>query len=445
MAVSIPALLGVLGSIGTDIGAGAAGLGTAIGTGLGDIGAGAAGLGTAIEGGLSTAATDIGAGAAGLGTAVEGGLGDIGSALGLTGTGATAATAPASLAGAAGAAGGGAGSGIAGGLTGAATDLGTASADLGAAAAGTGTSAPLDILSGTPLDLTGTAGTAGTASNALDLTTLNSTAGAAGASPLNIAPATTNTVGSVAPAATSTASGTTGVGSFLSNVSSGNVLGALSSAGSDLKAVAPVLGLAGLGYNLYSGYEQNQSLKTLAGQEAANAQTAANISSQEQSAAAPLLSSGQTLMSYLTTNTLPPQFQAEVTQNVNAAKAAIIQGYASRGMSTNPQQNSALAQDLSNVDLQAQTLQANLETTLQQAGNNMVTTANSLLQSGLNATELSSELPIQMAQLNSQLNAVMANSISSFAAALNGSGVKSSVQLTLPSNIITPTGGLNLG
>ena len=159
-------------------------------------------------------------------------------------------------------------------------------------------------------------------------------------------------------------------------------------------------------------------------------------------AAAPLLTSGQTLMQYLTTNTLPPQFQASVTQQVQAQKAQIIQGYASRGMSTDPNQNSALAQDLANVDVQAQTLTANLESTLSTAGNQMVTTANQLLSSGLSATQLSAELPIQVAQLNSTLNAQMAQAISGFAAALNGGGTKSGITLTLPQNIVGSSGNL---
>jgi hypothetical protein len=106
------------------------------------------------------------------------------------------------------------------------------------------------------------------------------------------------------------------------------------------------------------------------------------------------LSRGNTLISYLTTNTLPPQFRTQIQQNVAAAKAQIIQGYATRGMSTDPQQNSALAQDLANVDTQATSLQANLEQTLATAGTQLTQQANALLQSGMDATQLSSQIPI---------------------------------------------------
>ncbi len=125
-------------------------------------------------------------------------------------------------------------------------------------------------------------------------------------------------------------------------------------------------------------------------------------------------------MSYLTTGTLPPQFQAQLDQAIAGQKAGIIQGYAQRGMSTNPQQNSQLQQDLANIDMQAQSQKANMEQTLQTAGNQMVQTANQLLSSGLSATQLAAEIPIQMSQLNQQLNTSMIQAISGFAAAING-------------------------
>ena len=219
-------------------------------------------------------------------------------------------------------------------------------------------------------------------------------AGGAG-SPLNILSGT----------ATPATGGTAGAqGGFLSNFTN-SLSSAPGQIGKALGNPATDIGLAGLGYSLYGGYQQKQALNALNSTEKQNATNALNTANIENTAAQPLLASGNTLMSYLTTGTLPPNFQAEVKQQVAAQRAAIIQGYASRGMSTNPQQNSGLAQDLANLDLQAQSLSANLESTLSTAGSQMVTTANQLLQSGLSATEFASELPIKVASLDSSLNA----------------------------------------
>jgi hypothetical protein len=57
---------------------------------------------------------------------------------------------------------------------------------------------------------------------------------------------------------------------------------------------------------------------------------------------------------------------------------------------------------------------------LANAGNQMVQSANSLLASGISATQLASQIPIQMAKLDADLNAQMSNALSNFAAAMNG-------------------------
>jgi hypothetical protein len=194
----------------------------------------------------------------------------------------------------------------------------------------------------------------------------------------------------------------------------------VSSALSTGKELSPLLGIGGLGYNLYQGYQQKQQLNALQQQEQQQAATAQQTQQQESAAAAPLLSQGNTLISYLTTNTLPPQFATQIQENVAAAKAQIIQGYATRGMSSNPQQNSALAQDLANVDTQATSLQANLESTLATAGTQLTQQASALLQSGISATELSARIPIMVQELNAQLGQQTAQAISSFASAFGG-------------------------
>jgi len=214
---------------------------------------------------------------------------------------------------------------------------------------------------------------------------------------------------------------TTGAGAAGGTAAPAGGLGsALSTASGALKSVAPLVGVAGLAANLYSGYEQKQALNALTTQEQQNAATAQLDASTAIAAAQPALTGGEQLQEYLSTGTLPQNVQAQVDQQVAAAKAQVTQGYASRGMSTDPNQNSALAQDLANVDTQAQALKGNLETQMNQAGTAMVNTANSLIQTGVNATNISAQIPIAMQNLNLQLAQATSAAISSFAAALNG-------------------------
>jgi len=196
------------------------------------------------------------------------------------------------------------------------------------------------------------------------------------------------------------------------------ITGALT--GPTAKAAGTVAGLGGLGYNLYSGYQQKQQLNALNKQEQQNAATISQNATLAQGAAGPALSTGQLLTSYLTTGTLPQSIQAQVDQQVAATKAQIIQGYASRGMSSNPQQNSALAQDLANVDSQKESLMGTLQQQLATAGQQMIQTATKLLDSGTSATQISANIPIMMQNLDIQLSKLTSESISSFAAALNG-------------------------
>ena len=192
-----------------------------------------------------------------------------------------------------------------------------------------------------------------------------------------------------------------------------------------LKSVAPIAGLGGLGYNLYQGYETNQANKSMENQINATAATQAATSAADTAAAQPLVATGEQLQNYLTTGTLPQAFQTQIQQTVDAQKAQIIQGYGARGQSTDPSQNSALAQDLANVDNQKLTLQATIESQLQQAGASMVQQATSMLQQGSTAAQISAQLPVMVAQLNQSLNTATANSIASFAKALGGSNTPS--------------------
>jgi hypothetical protein len=210
-----------------------------------------------------------------------------------------------------------------------------------------------------------------------------------------------------------------GGGGFLDSLQS--TFGPLNTA---LKTVAPAAGLAGLGLNLYQGAQQQKALNALATQEQQNVQTAQNIQQQAMAAAQPMLTSGTVLSSYIANNTLPPEFQAQLDQITAAGAAGIRQGYASRNPNdpgaADPTKNSALAQDLQNNQQQSLAMKAQIEQLLATAGTNMVTTANQLLAQGLSATTLGSQIPMAMAKLNMDLNTQISNSISNFAAAMNG-------------------------
>ena len=192
-----------------------------------------------------------------------------------------------------------------------------------------------------------------------------------------------------------------------------------------------VVGLGGLGYNLFQGYQQNQALKALQGTETALATSAQQAQQQAQGAAQPLLTSGEALQQAFVSGTLPPQYQSQVNQWVQGLKAQIVQGYGSRGMPTDPTKNSALAQDLSNADAQGVTLSNQLLGQLQVAGQAMVQQANTMIAQGLSATQIAAQIPIAMQQLSIELGKNTSTAIASFAGALGGSRFGASQNIAL--------------
>lgn len=290
--------------------------------------------------------------------------------------------------------------------------------DVGATTAGGGALSAIDAAAGGGAGLTSAAGGALDTGASLDLATAAGGGAGGGAWPaaLDLGTATAGDVGATAGAPLSLG-GATAAGGGAAAPGAGGIF---STIGAGLKTAAPFIGAAGLAGTLYQGYEQKQAQNALTKQEQQNATNAGNIAAQAQSIAAPLINQGTTLTGYLTSGTLPPQFQTQVDQTIASRKAGIIQGYASRGMSTNPQQNSQLQQDLAAVENSKNTLMTQLESQLSTAGINMINTANSLLAQGLAATQLESEIPIQISKLNEQLNKDMMTSISNFAAAMNG-------------------------
>lgn len=164
------------------------------------------------------------------------------------------------------------------------------------------------------------------------------------------------------------------------------------------------LGISGalVGANLLGGQRNPPGVGALQGQ-------AAQQAAQGQA----LFQEGQQLISYLQNGTLPPNVQAQVTAQVRAAKAKIVQGYASRGQSANPTQNTALLQELNNVDNQALELAGKLEQQLAQQGL-------ALLQTGVTTTGMSSQLYRWLANYDRQQQKDLMDSISNFAASLGG-------------------------
>lgn len=155
-----------------------------------------------------------------------------------------------------------------------------------------------------------------------------------------------------------------------------------------LQAAGVGIAGAGLGYNMLQGSKDSAERKALGG----NAQA--------------LGAQGQQLMSYLQEGKLPPGLQAQVEKDSAAARARIIQNHAQNGMPTDPSQNSALAQELNNVDQQAMIKTAQI--------------GERLLASGITEIGMSNDLYAKLIGLDRQQSQSTGLAISNFAAALGG-------------------------
>lgn len=167
----------------------------------------------------------------------------------------------------------------------------------------------------------------------------------------------------------------------------------------------PLSFLGGLG-SLYNAYQQHQAMKGIP--------SLSDVAPQLAQQASQLNEQGQALASYLTNGNLPPGLQSSLEQATKAAKAKVISNYAAQGMSTDPTQNTALAQTLAAIDQQA-----------------IISTAQigqQLMQSGLNASQLSSNLYKTLAQIDQTQTEQIGKSIANFASAISGRGIGSSGQ-----------------
>lgn len=172
----------------------------------------------------------------------------------------------------------------------------------------------------------------------------------------------------------------------------GGFMNSLSPSNWTLGGVGKVAGVAaagaGLGMNLMHGNQVDP-----------NQQKLADMAQQ-------LGSQGQVLESYLKTGKLPPALQASLDQAKSAAKARLISGYAQRGQSTDPRMNSALAQELNNLDLQAVADMAKVQV--------------DMLNTGLKETGMSMELYTMLTQMDEKQNQDLMKSIQNMAMALGG-------------------------
>lgn len=123
-----------------------------------------------------------------------------------------------------------------------------------------------------------------------------------------------------------------------------------------------------------------------------------------------LTAQGQQFMSFLQNGSLPPALKASVDQAANAAKARIIANHAANGQSTDPSQNSALAQELAAAD-------QNALIAVGQLGEQLFT-------AGQSEIGLSSQIYQKLITIDQQQSASQGKAIASFAAAL-GSGASS--------------------
>src|SRR5271166_910401 len=171
------------------------------------------------------------------------------------------------------------------------------------------------------------------------------------------------------------------------------------------KGVGVAAAAGGLGLNLLKGNTKTAEQNQLG-----------NLGNFGMQNAGSLTASGQQLTSYLSNGTLPPNLQAQVDQATKAAKATIIANAAKSGGSTDPTQNTQLAQDLAAADRNGIILAGDLEMKLAQQGNAMIT-------AGLNAASLSESTYKALANMDRQDTSNLIQSIAAFSAALGGGGM----------------------
>ena len=218
--------------------------------------------------------------------------------------------------------------------------------------------------------------------------------------------------GSATSAATPAATPSSSIESLLGKMSPGNL--ATSAVDSLTKNPLGIgLGALGLGYNIMEGQKQTSNQKALT----ADANQATANSNQ-------MVQSGEALQTYLTNGTLPPAYQAQVTQAIQDAKTTAISNAAAQGLPTDPAQNTALAATLAKIDASGPQMQA-------QVAQQLFSSGSSLINSGQSAANLSGNLYQTLVQNDTAQAANMGKAIATLAASLSGKSSNSMGNVTI--------------
>lgn len=162
------------------------------------------------------------------------------------------------------------------------------------------------------------------------------------------------------------------------------------------------LGAGGLGYSIYEGSQSTKNAQAL--------QATANTAGANSAA---LEGQGQSLVNYLTSGTLPAQYQTQIDQSISSAIANAKSNAAAQGLSTDPNQNTALQTQIQQIENQRPILQEQIAAQL--AG-----TGTSLINAGAGAAGLSGGLYQALVQNETTQAANAGKAIATLAAALNG-------------------------
>lgn len=127
------------------------------------------------------------------------------------------------------------------------------------------------------------------------------------------------------------------------------------------------------------------------------------------------VAAGKALQQWQTTGTLPEGYESQLQQAAQAAKTRAISNAAAQGLPTDPTQNTALAQQLNAIDAALPGQREQIAAQLAQSGQQMINT-------GLQATGISSGVYQTLANLENQQNQQRGQAIANFASALNGGG-----------------------
>lgn len=168
------------------------------------------------------------------------------------------------------------------------------------------------------------------------------------------------------------------------------------------------LGAAVSGIGLANNLINGNKAPPQSGALTANANSASATSAQQTSA-------GQALQQWQTTGTLPASYESQVQRAAQDAKTRAISNAAQQGLPTDPNQNTALAQQLNAIEAALPQQREQIAAQLAQSGQAMIN-------AGLQATGISSGVYQTLANLESAQNKERGAAIANFASALSGGG-----------------------